>query len=166
MPSFGPDRQVRARELTNVEIVAKEAVVAEQVESMRRTMESTEALLKGDPLDKKLQDTLTAQKFLLTFKRRELFELRTEYATRPALSFGCLFFVLIGCPVAIWFQRRDYLSAFVTCFLPIIVMYYPLIMLGINLGKEGRVEPLYFMWVGNGVMGLIGMLLLWRLGRH
>jgi len=166
MPSFGPDRQVRARELTNVEIVAKEAVVAEQVESMRRTMESTEALLKGDPLDKKLQDTLTAQKFLLTCKRRELFELRTEYATRPALSFGCLFFVLIGCPVAIWFQRRDYLSAFVTCFLPIIVMYYPLIMLGINLGKEGRVEPLYFMWVGNGVMGLIGMLLLWRLGRH
>lgn len=166
MPNLGTDRQVRARELTNGGILEREAVVAEQEQNLQEALQNTEAQLRDHPLDKKLQATAVEQKFRLTFKRKELWELRTEFATRPALSFGCFFFVLIGCPVAIWFQRRDYLSAFVTCFLPIIVMYYPLIMLGINLGKEGRVNPLYFMWVGNGVMGLIGLLLLWRLGRH
>jgi lipopolysaccharide export system permease protein len=167
MPKLGPDRQIRGRERTNLEILEHQAELAEQIANKEAALAETEQEAKrADPPSRELQDKLTSQRYELSFKRREYYELRTEFATRPALSFGCFFFVLIGCPVAIWFQRRDYLSAFVTCFLPIIVMYYPLVMLGINLGKDGRVEPLYFMWVGNGVMGLIGLLLLWRLGRH
>jgi lipopolysaccharide export system permease protein len=102
----------------------------------------------------------------LKFTQKEIFELDTEYATRPALALGCLFFVLIGCPVAIWFHKRDYLSAFVTCFLPIVVIYYPLMMFGINLGKEGRVDPAYMMWTGNVVLGVAGLFLTWRLARR
>ncbi len=49
----------------------------------------------------------------------------TELHMRPALALGCLCFVLVGCPVGIWFSRSDYLSAFITCFLPIVVIYYP-----------------------------------------
>ena len=43
-----------------------------------------------------------------------------------------------GRPVGILFARRDFLSAFMTCFLPIIVIYYPLMLFGTNLSKEGH----------------------------
>ncbi len=85
---------------------------------------------------------------------------------RPALCLGCLIFTLIGCPVAIWFQRRDYLSNFVTCFLPIVVINYPLLMFAIHLGKSGRLDPDYGMWIGNAILGLMGLFFLWRISRR
>ena len=60
---------------------------------------------------------------------------------RIALAGGSFFFVLLGAPVGILFARRDFLSAFITCFVPIILIYYPLMLLGMNLGKEGLLEP-------------------------
>ena len=36
------------------------------------------------------------------------------------MAFGSLLFVFLGAPVGILFARRDFLSAFMTCFLPII----------------------------------------------
>jgi lipopolysaccharide export system permease protein len=92
--------------------------------------------------------------------------MKTEYASRPAVAAGCFFFVLIGCPVAVWFHRRDYLSAFVTCFLPIIIIYYPLIMFAMNLSKEGQLDPTYGLWIGDAVLGIVGVVLLHRLLRH
>ncbi|HMO36624.1 MAG TPA: LptF/LptG family permease, partial [Gemmatales bacterium] len=97
--------------------------------------------------------------------KREVGELRIELAERPALALGCFFFVLIGCPVAIWFQKSDFLSSFVTSFLPIVLIYYPINLLAKNLGKEG-VNVYAAMWVGNLILGVAGMFLLWRLGRR
>jgi lipopolysaccharide export system permease protein len=166
MPTMG-NRPIRARERTDAQIRERQAEVEVKDEELSKAIAEQESLIRNkESVDSKVRDGLVGLKCQLNFLHKELWELRTELATRPALSLGCFFFVLIGCPVAIWFQRRDYLSAFVTCFLPIVVMYYPLIMLGINLGKDGRAEPHYVMWLGNGVMGLVGLLLLWRLGKH
>ena len=57
------------------------------------------------------------------------------------MACGSLFFVILGAPVGILFARRDFLSAFITCFVPIITLYYPLMLFGVNLGKEGSMEP-------------------------
>ena len=65
---------------------------------------------------------------------------------RPALSLGCLFFILVGCPVGIWFSRSDYLSAFITCFLPIVFVYYPLMLCGTGMAKEGRYNMIPLVW--------------------
>ena len=56
---------------------------------------------------------------------------------RPAIALGCLCFVLVGCPVGIWLSRSDYLSAFITCFLPIVFLYYPMLLCGTNFAKSG-----------------------------
>jgi len=64
-----------------------------------------------------------------------------ELWQRPAFALGCLCFVLVGCPVGIWFSKSDFLSAFVTCFLPIVVIYYPLMLCGINLVKACKLVP-------------------------
>jgi lipopolysaccharide export system permease protein len=87
----------------------------------------------------------------------------TELYMRPALSFGCLFFVLVGCPVGIWFSRSDYLSAFISCFLPIVFLYYPLLLCGNNLAKDGKLHPALALWAANTLMGAIALLLFRRL---
>jgi lipopolysaccharide export system permease protein len=65
-----------------------------------------------------------------------------------------LFFVLVGAPVGVFFGRRDFLSAFISCFLPIIAIYYPLTLAGVNVSKEGLVDPVIALHAGNLVLGL------------
>ncbi len=88
----------------------------------------------------------------------EMAKAETERYMRSAQAFGPLMFVLIGAPVGILFARRDFLSAFMTCFLPIVLLYYPLLLLGVNLGKEQILHPMYSMWLGNAVLAAIGLL--------
>ncbi len=86
--------------------------------------------------------------------RAECQKFDTEIQTRLAMAWGSLFFVVLGAPVGIIFARRDFLSAFISCFMPIIILYYPLMLFGMNLGKEGIIPP-ELVWCGNGVLGLI-----------
>ncbi len=79
----------------------------------------------------------------------------TEKQQRVAMSFGPLFFVLLGAPVGILFARRDFLSAFISCFVPIIILYYPLVLLGTNMGKEGILNPAVALWLGNFLLALL-----------
>jgi lipopolysaccharide export system permease protein len=88
-----------------------------------------------------------------------------EFHMRPALALGCMCFVLVGCPVGIWLSKSDYLSAFITCFLPIIVLYYPLMLSGINLAKT-RQLPAAAIWAANGLMLVIAFALFRRLARN
>ena len=82
---------------------------------------------------------------------------------RPALALGCLVFALIGCPVGIWATRADYLSTFVICFLPTVLVYYPLLFAGSNLGRDGKI-PLALGWyLADIAIGLLGFVLTWRL---
>ena len=95
-----------------------------------------------------------------------VFQIDSEFQMRPALALGCLCFVLVGCPVGIWFSRSDYLSAFITCFLPIVVAYYPLLLCGINLGKSGKFEPIVAIWAANGIMAIVALGLFRRLMKN
>ena len=90
-----------------------------------------------------------------TYWGNKINEFETEVNFRAAQSFGSLMFVVLGAPVGILFARRDFLSAFITCFLPIILLYYPLMLLGVNLGKEGVVDPVVTLWAGNVLLGLL-----------
>jgi lipopolysaccharide export system permease protein len=93
-------------------------------------------------------------------------KLETEKQMRVAIAFSPLFFVLLGTPVGIWRARGDFLTAFMVCFLPIITIYYPLTLFGVNLGKEGMVEPLYALWAGNLVLAVLCGLVLRPVLRH
>jgi lipopolysaccharide export system permease protein len=90
-------------------------------------------------------------------------ELDVELLMRPALSLGCLCFILIGCPVGIWFCRSDFLSSFITCFLPIVFVYYPLMLCGTGMAKEGRLAPIPLVYGPDVLVGALGLVLFWRL---
>jgi lipopolysaccharide export system permease protein len=97
---------------------------------------------------------------------RKCNEFETESQLRVSMACGSLLFVFLGAPVGILFARRDFLSAFMTCFLPIIGFYYPLMLLGTNLSKEGLFPPYYSLWVGNGLLAVLAGFVLPSVMKH
>ena len=91
--------------------------------------------------------------------------LRTEPWRRWANGFSCLFFVLVGAPISILLHRSDFWTIFALCFIPILVIYYPLIMIGVGYAKSGELPP-YSVWLGNIVMLFAGVYLIQRIRRH
>jgi lipopolysaccharide export system permease protein len=92
--------------------------------------------------------------------------LEVELQMRPALACGCFFFVLVGCPVGIWFSRSDYLSAFISCFLPIVFIYYPVSLCCTNLGKDGKIAPFTSQWAANAILAVIAFILFRKLVKN
>ena len=97
---------------------------------------------------------------------RQTRNVESEYYMRPALAFGCLVFALIGCPVGMMANRADYLSTFVVCFLPTVFLYYPLLLFGGNIGRDGKIPLGVGCWLANITVGLAGLLLTARLLRR
>ncbi|MGC8642745.1 MAG: LptF/LptG family permease [Isosphaeraceae bacterium] len=93
-------------------------------------------------------------------------QLETEKQFRFSMAFGSLLFVLMGAPVGILFAKRDFLSAFMTCFLPVIGAYYPFLLLGMNLGKEGQLDPRIALWIGNVILGVGAILVYPRIIKY
>jgi lipopolysaccharide export system permease protein len=85
-----------------------------------------------------------------------LCRVRTEPFRRCANGFSCLCFVLVGAPVAIRLRNSDFITSFFACFLPILVLYYPLLMFGIDRAKNGILPP-HIVWLGNLILALIGV---------
>ncbi len=97
---------------------------------------------------------------------RQQRNIEAEFYMRPALAAGCFVFALIGCPVGIWATRSDYLSTFVICFLPTVMVYYPLLFAGSNLGKDGKIPLGFGCWLADIAVGCCGLALTWRLLRR
>ena len=93
--------------------------------------------------------------------RMRAFRPRTD-----AQAFGTLFFVFLGAPVGIIFAKRDFLSAFISCFMPIIIVYYPLMLLGVNMGKEDVLNPVVALWAGNVLLCVLALFALRPVIRH
>jgi lipopolysaccharide export system permease protein len=84
---------------------------------------------------------------------------------RWANGFSGLCFVLVGAPMAIRMRNADFLTSFFLCFLPILIIYYPVFMLGISRVKAGALPP-SAVWMGNVLMMLWGLWLLRRVVRN
>lgn len=94
-----------------------------------------------------------------------LHRLDTEPYRRWASGFSCLAFVMIGAPLAIRMRTSDFLTTFGVCFLPILVVYYPLFAFGLGRAKNGALPP-QVVWLGNLVCFTIGLWLLRKVARY
>ena len=93
------------------------------------------------------------------------FRLQSVPQRRWAGGFACLCFVLVGVPMAISLRNRDFLTSFFLCFLPILLVYYPLMIIGADQVKNGKL-PTFFVWAGNGMLALWGLAMLRRVIRY
>ena len=96
---------------------------------------------------------------LLKQERNRLNRIVMEPWRRWANGFSCLCFALVGAPMAIRMRNADFLTSFFLCFLPILIVYYPVFMLGVDLAKRGSVPPMA-VWMGNVLITLWGWWLL------
>jgi lipopolysaccharide export system permease protein len=94
-----------------------------------------------------------------------LCRLRTEPHRRWANGFSCLCFVLVGAPLAIRLRNADFLTSFFLCFLPILIVYYPLLALGVDRAKTGSLPP-QSVWLGNVILFACGVWLLRKVRRY
>ena len=67
--------------------------------------------------------------------------------------------------MAICLRNRDFLTSFFLCFLPILIVYYPLMIFGADQAKNGNL-PTIFVWAGNVMLMLWGVWLLRRVIRY
>jgi lipopolysaccharide export system permease protein len=164
--NWGHGAEQRPRDMTWQEILDRRAELEAEKAKVRAeiSVATSKQLLKDAPWD--LPAHLKNLNDRLDFYHQQVVALDVELQMRPSLSAGCLCFILVGCPVGIWFSRSDYLSAFITCFLPIVFIYYPLMLCGTGMAKDGRMNPLPLVWGADAVVGLMGLALFRRLLRN
>jgi lipopolysaccharide export system permease protein len=97
----------------------------------------------------------------LKHERRMLSRIVVEPWRRWANGFSALCFVLVGAPMAIRMRNADFLTSFFLCFLPILLVYYPVFMIGVDRAKDGRLPPVA-VWLGNLLIVVWGWWLLRR----
>jgi lipopolysaccharide export system permease protein len=156
----------RARDMTWQEILDARRSFDTQMEKLNAdiALATSQSLEEGAP-ETRHQHVKNLNERMAFLKQQRL-QLDVELLMRPALSLGCLFFIMVGCPIGIWFSRSDYLSSFITCFLPIVFLYYPLMLCGTNLAKEGKINPILLVWGANALIASIGFGLFYKLLRN
>jgi lipopolysaccharide export system permease protein len=145
---MAPQGKMRPSDMTWSELFAERTKVEEDRDKLDVDIKLHEAalFLKEAPGNNQFPEHIRirlGERNVLTLK---LAGIDAEIYQRPAFALGCLCFVVVGCPVGIWFSKSDFLSAFITCFLPIVIIYYPLMLCGINMVRSGKLDP----WVGIG----------------
>ena len=121
------------------------------------------ALLAG-AMDATVPATVAGEAAALKEARGRLNRIVLEPWRRWANGFSCLCFVLVGAPMAIRMRNADFLTSFFLCFLPILLVYYPVFMLGVDQAKRGAVPPIA-VWLGNLLIVFWGWWLLRRVVR-
>jgi lipopolysaccharide export system permease protein len=162
----GDNKNGRPRAMTWMELHDRRKELTRQINNA--TKEIAQAMAGGSThhLPRHAATGVDYRKSLVERERNEYRGVETELHIRPAISFGCLFFVLVGCPVGIWFSRSDHLSAFIICFLPIVFVYYPLLLCTDHMAKDGKLPAIACLWIANGVLGLVAPHLFWKLMKH
>ncbi|HEY6565729.1 MAG TPA: LptF/LptG family permease [Pirellulaceae bacterium] len=89
----------------------------------------------------------------------------TEPWRRWANGFSGLFFVIVGAPLAIRLRQTDLVTTFFMAFMPILIVYYPLMAYGADQAKTGTF-PQYSVWLGNAVCLVWGLWILRRVYRY
>lgn len=135
------------------------------IESLEQTLATKAAypLLLGE-FEAATGKNWEADNFALKQAHERLYRLGTEAPRRWAQGFSCLFFVLVGAPMAIRKRNSEYLAIFFWVFAPVLLAYYPLLMFALGQAKLGTL-PASCVWLGNLVFAAWAAWLLRRVIR-
>ena len=146
------NQEIGNRVLRTQEILSKLDTQLKTETTIRQTqaLEAAFALVRGDFVG--LNGFPLHQQNLLNNALHDIRILRTEYYNRFAMSVSGFFVVLLGTPFAILMAKKQFLTSFLFCFLPILAIYYPIAMMTQNMSKTGQVDPMWSAWIANGVL--------------
>jgi len=99
---------------------------------------------------------------LRTSKGRRAAMVELNY--RLALPIACLVLALVAVPIGL-FSRKGGKAFGLMLSILLVFIYYVLMASGLNLAKEGRLNPIVGLWMANVVFGVAGLLMLRRTNR-
>ncbi len=87
-----------------------------------------------------------------------------EFHRRFALPAACLVLAMVGIPLGLSARKGGKSTGFVLTIL-LVVIYYFFSMIGVQMARQGRMDPWAGAWMGNIFFFLCGLVLLWRVDR-
>jgi lipopolysaccharide export system permease protein len=166
-PLPSKSQRLRGRDLSIEDIQAQLPKLASKRQDLRQSqaMEAAFALTTGNF---GRFDELEFQSYQNDIDSNEglSLRLRTEQHYRFAMAVSCFFFVMLGSPFSILMARNQFLTSFLFCFVPILLLYYPISMMSLNLSKTGTLDPAWAVWCANGLLGIIASFFLRRVLRN
>ena len=141
-------RLFRTRELLSALNAQEEKLKSRK---QQEAVDAAFALSRGD-FESMLSTNFQSHGWAMSIAVQEVRNLRTEYFNRFSMAVSCFFVVLLGTPFAILMAKKQFLTTFLFCFLPILTVYYPVAMMTQNLSKAGQLDPIYAAWIANGVL--------------
>ncbi len=159
----------RSRSASNYalsEIGAETRATNEHLANLHRQelTESTLAMMTGDFERVSAEQWKPIEDAIRGAKRRQR-RLAVEPYRRWATAFSCLCFVMVGVPMSVIRQKGEFLASFFMCFLPILLVYYPLLIVSVDNAKSGDVPPVT-VWLGNVVLAVWGLWMMRKVVRH
>lgn len=157
-------QRMRVREIISTMDQTRDEQVAI---GQRQALESAFALSTGDFARFEPQDKISRKHYLDGWLARDhLSRLHTEMHNRFATACSCFFFVLLGSPFAILMAKKQFLTSFLFCFLPILLVYYPISMMTVNLSKTNQLDPTWAVWCANATLGLAALYFCRKVVQH
>lgn len=98
-------------------------------------------------------------------KPLERYTFEVERHKRLALPFACVVLALLAAPLGLQVHRGGGKGG-IGLGIMLIVVNYILLMFGESLGREGKLPPIFAMWMPNLVMALLAAIFLFRAGRE
>jgi lipopolysaccharide export system permease protein len=138
----------------------------EKIERLKQEMtaEASFALMTGRSIDLS-QSAWKDRERHLYGAQEKLHRLYTEPHRRWANGFSCLCFVMIGVPMAIRRRQGEFWGSFFACFLPILLVYYPMLVGTVDYAKDGVLPP-QVVWLGNIMLAAWGIWLMRRVVKY
>jgi lipopolysaccharide export system permease protein len=88
-----------------------------------------------------------------------------EINKKFALAAACLIFVILGAPLALRFARGG-VGLVLAVSLGVFALYYVGLIGGESLANKGIIPPFWAMWGTNVILTVVGVVLLFRMGRE
>ena len=148
------------------EIAPAKAETADSLEQIEQEMaaDAAYALMAGRTFE--LSQAVWQDRMRYHYGAEErLHRLHTEPHRRWSGGLSCLCFVLIGAPMAIRRRQGEFWGSFFACFLPILLIYYPMLAASVDYAKSGILPP-HVVWLGNLVLAGWGVWLLQRVMKY
>ena len=162
-----PPARLRAMNCSIRELRKNLAGMTTNLEARRseRDLETAFALGTGD-FDRLDASELLQYDIDLQNNQEDIARIHTDIHKRFALSASCFFFAFLGAPFSVLQARRQVLTSFFMCFLPILILYYPIALLMMDQSKSDVVNPAWAMWVGNAILVPIAWVTLRKVLKH
>jgi lipopolysaccharide export system permease protein len=111
-----------------------------------------------------MQGRLAEAKLRLDMAQRSRNRYEIEIHKKFSLAAACLIFVIVGAPIAVRFPRGG-VGLVIGVSLVVFALYYVGLIGGESLANEGIVPPFWAMWGTNVIMTLVGIVMLFHMGR-